>query len=53
MAGFKGHVQIVNYGNNNSDVSINLLFLSKIFSNLKNISGIKNVQVFASLKVEV
>ena len=49
MAGFKGHVQIVNYDNNNSDVSTTPINKEQDFyPDFKNIEGIKNVQAFAS-----
>ena len=49
MAGFKGHVQIVNYDNNNSDVSTTPINIEQDFyPKFKNIDGIKNVQIFAS-----
>ncbi len=49
MSGFKGHVQITNYDNNNSDVSIAPVSINQDFyPNFKNIDGIKNVQVFAN-----
>ena len=49
MAGFKGHIQIVNYDNNNSEVSITPIEKKQDFyPSFKNISGIKNVQVFAN-----
>ncbi|MDX6747120.1 FtsX-like permease family protein [Polaribacter sp. PL03] len=49
MAGFKGHVQIVNYDNNNSDVSTTPINKEQDFyPDFKNIDGIKNVQAFAS-----
>lgn len=49
MAGFKGHVQIVNYDNNNSDVSTTPIKIQQNFyPEFKNIEGIKNVQIFAS-----
>ena len=49
MAGFKGHVQIVNYDNNNSDVSTTPINIEQDFyPKFKNIEGIKNVQIFAS-----
>ncbi len=49
ISGFKGHISIVNYDSNNSDVS--LVPISKtqdFYPNFKGISGIKNVQVFAN-----
>ena len=49
MAGFKGHIQIVNYDNNNSEVSTTPIDRNQDFyPKFKNISGIKNVQVFAN-----
>ncbi|WP_158838337.1 ABC transporter permease [Polaribacter sp. L3A8] len=49
MAGFKGHVQIVNYDANNSDVStVPINKNQDFYPKFKNIDGIKNVQVFAS-----
>ncbi|MGY0425508.1 MAG: ABC transporter permease [Polaribacter sp.] len=49
MAGFKGHLQIVNYDNNNSDVSTTPIDIHQDFyPKFKNIKGIKNVQVFAN-----
>jgi lipoprotein-releasing system permease protein len=49
MAGFKGHVQIVNYDNNNSDVSTTPINIEQDFyPEFENIAGIKNVQIFAS-----
>ncbi len=49
MAGFKGHVQIVNYDNNNSEVSVAPIDKNQDFyPKFKTVSGIKNVQVFAS-----
>ena len=49
MAGFKGHVQIVNYDNNNSEVSVVPIDKNQDFyPKFNSISGIKNVQVFAS-----
>ena len=47
--GFKGHVQIVNYDNNNSEVSVVPIDKNQDFyPKFNSISGIKNVQVFAS-----
>jgi lipoprotein-releasing system permease protein len=49
MAGFKGHVQIVNYDNNNSDVSTTPINIEQDFyPEFDNIAGIKNVQIIAS-----
>ncbi|WP_343329429.1 ABC transporter permease [Polaribacter staleyi] len=49
MAGFKGHVQIVNYDANNSDVStVPINKNQDFYPKFKNVDGIKNIQVFAS-----
>lgn len=49
MAGFKGHIQIVNYDNNNSEVSTIPVYKNQEFyPKFNNISGIKNIQVFAN-----
>ncbi|RBW56664.1 ABC transporter permease [Tenacibaculum sp. E3R01] len=49
MSGFKGHVQIVNYDNNTSDVSIVPIDKNQDFyPKFKSIAGIKNVQTFAN-----
>ena len=49
IAGFNGHVQIVNYDNNNSEVSVVPVDKNQNFyPNFKEISGIKNIQIFAS-----
>ena len=50
MAGFKGHVQVVNYDNNNSEVSVVPIDKRQDFyPNFTTISGIKNIQIFASI----
>lgn len=49
MAGFKGHIQIVNYDNNNSDVSVTPINKNQEFyPKFKSINDIKNIQVFAN-----
>ncbi|ARV05303.1 transmembrane permease [Polaribacter sp. SA4-10] len=49
MAGFKGHVQILNYDNNNSDISTTPIDKNQDFyPKFTTISGVKNVQVFAN-----
>tara|TARA_B100000795_G_scaffold259412_1_gene234357 strand:- start:138 stop:1400 length:1263 start_codon:yes stop_codon:yes gene_type:complete len=49
MAGFKGHIQIVNYDANNSDVSTTAIKKNQDFyPKFKNIEGIRNVQIFAN-----
>ncbi len=50
MSGFKGHVQIINYDNNNSDVStVPINKNQEFYPEFKNIDGIKSVQVFANV----
>ena len=49
IAGFKGHVQIVNYDSNNSDVStVPIKKNQPFYPRFKQIEGIKNIQVFAN-----
>ena len=49
MSGFKGHIQITNYDNNKSDVSVVPVDKNQSFyPKFTNIEGIKNVQVFAN-----
>ena len=49
MAGFKGHVQIVNYDANNSDIStVTIKKNQDFYPKFEGISGIKNIQVFAN-----
>ncbi len=50
MSGFKGHVQIINYDNNNSDVStVSIDRNQEFYPGFKNIDGIKNVQIYANV----
>lgn len=50
MSGFKGHVQILNYDNNNSDLStIPISKTQEFYPEFKGIEGIKNVQVYANV----
>lgn len=47
IAGFKGHIQITNYDNNNSDVStVPIDINQEFYPNFKNINGIKKVQPY-------
>ncbi|QMU64430.1 MAG: FtsX-like permease family protein [Flavobacteriaceae bacterium] len=49
ISGFKGHIQITNFDNNNSGIS--LVPISKnqyFFPTIPNVDGIKKVQVFAT-----
>lgn len=49
MSGFKGHIQITNYDNNNSDVSIIPVSTQQPFyPEFRGVDGIKNIQVFAN-----
>ncbi len=49
ISGFKGHVQITNYDDNNSEVSITPIDKNQDFyPEFTTIDGIKNVQVFAN-----
>ena len=49
ISGFKGHVQITNYDDNNSEVSISPINKNQDFyPEFKTINGIKKVQVFAN-----
>lgn len=49
MAGFKGHVQIVNYDSNNSDIStVPISKKQEFYPQFKNVSGIRNISVFAN-----
>ncbi|MDG2194621.1 MAG: ABC transporter permease [Polaribacter sp.] len=49
ISGFKGHVQIVNYDDNASDVSITPIDKNQNFyPEFANVQGIKNVQIFAN-----
>ena len=49
ISGFKGHVQITNYDDNNSEVSITPIDKNQDFyPTFKNIDGIKKVQIFAN-----
>ena len=50
MTGFKGHIQIVNYDNNNSDVStVPIDINQEFYPEFKKIDGIKKVQPFANV----
>lgn len=49
IAGFNGHVQIVNYDNNNSEITVNSVDKNQDFyPKFSSVSNIKNVQVFAT-----
>jgi len=49
ISGFKGHIQITNYDNNNSDVSLVPIDINqKFYPEFENVSGIKNVQIFTN-----
>jgi lipoprotein-releasing system permease protein len=49
ISGFNGHVQITNYEDNNSEITITPISLEQEFyPNFTNVDGIKNVQTFAT-----
>ncbi len=49
ISGFSGHVQITNYEDNNSEITITPISLEQEFyPNFTNVDGIKNVQIFAT-----
>jgi lipoprotein-releasing system permease protein len=49
IAAFQGHLQITNYDNNNSQITVNPIAKKQDFyPKFKNISGVKNVHVFAT-----
>jgi len=49
IAAFQGHLQITNYDNNNSEITLNPVAVKQDFyPKFKNIEGIKNVHVFAT-----
>lgn len=49
IAGFKGHIQITNYDNNNSEISlVPILKKQEFYPEFKSIEGISHVQVFAN-----
>ncbi len=50
IAGFKGHIQITNYDNNNSEIStVPITKNDKIYKTIDEINGVKNVQAFANI----
>ncbi len=49
ISGFKGHIQITNYDNNNSDISIIPIDKNQSFyPKFSNINGIKNIQIYTN-----
>ena len=49
LSGFNGHIQITNFDNNNSEITLNPVSKKQDFyPKFSNVSGIKNVQVFAT-----
>lgn len=49
IAGFKGHIQITNYDNNNSDVStVPIDIHQEFYPEFKTVDGIKKIQIFAN-----
>ncbi|WP_456441642.1 ABC transporter permease [Psychroserpens sp.] len=49
ISGFNGHVQITNYDDNNSQITVTPISIEQEFyPNFSNVEGIKNVQTFAT-----
>ncbi len=49
LSGFNGHIQITNFDNNNSEITLEPVSKNQEFyPEFKNVSDIKNVQVFAT-----
>ena len=49
ISGFNGHIQIANYEDNNSQITISPISINQDFyPEFKNVSGIKNVQSYAT-----
>ena len=49
LSGFNGHIQITNFDNNNSEITLNPVSKNQEFyPKFKNIDNVKNVQVFAT-----
>jgi len=49
ISGFNGHIQITNYEDNNSQITITPISIEQEFyPNFTNIEGVKNVQTFAT-----
>ncbi|WP_372793030.1 ABC transporter permease [Lutibacter sp.] len=49
LSGFNGHIQITNFDNNNSEITLNPVSIKQDFyPKFNNVSGIKNVQVFGT-----
>ncbi len=49
LSGFNGHIQITNFDNNNSEITLNPVSIKQDFyPKFNNVIGIKNVQVFAT-----
>ena len=49
LSGFNGHIQITNFDNNNSEITLEPISKKQDFyPEFTNVSGIKNIQVFAT-----
>ncbi len=49
IAAFQGHLQITNYDNNNSAITLNAISVEQDFyPKFKEVSGVKNVHIFAT-----
>ena len=49
VSGFNGHIQLTNFDNNNSEITLNPISTEQDFyPNFNSVEGIKNIQVFAT-----
>jgi lipoprotein-releasing system permease protein len=49
LAGFNGHIQITNFDNNNSKITLEpVSIVQKFYPKFTSVSGIKNIQIFAT-----
>lgn len=49
LSGFNGHIQITNFDNNNSEITLNPVLKNQDFyPTFKNVKGIENVQIYAT-----
>jgi len=49
LSGFNGHIQITNFDNNNSEITLEPISkIQDFYPEFNNVSGIKNVQIFAT-----
>ncbi len=49
LSGFNGHIQITNFDNNNSEITLTPISIQQgFYPDFKSVKGVKNVQVFAT-----